>query len=334
MCTRRHKPGSEGPNAGYSAYLAHRIGEVAAWQGGHLTAGQLYELGLSRDAIRHRAKRGALIRVYHGVYAVGHIPTNPLDKAHGALLAAGSRSALAGFTALALWRAERTWPEPFELISPCDIRVSTLTVRRSQTLLTRDIRRVQGLRVTSPARTALDLAPRLSIEELTRVVNDLRVVNKLKVHQLRDVLARNVRHPGAARIKELMGDSQKEPTRSELENAFRRLIKRYELPTPLINVHVGGERVDAYFPDHELIVELDGGPAHADNWRPAFEGDRARVVDVMAKTGIPTIRFTSDQTKRLHSETAAKLKGILDGRARRPAEAGPLPRASRGAPRA
>ena len=260
---------------------------------------------------------GTLIRVHHGVYAVGHLPTNPLDKAHGALLAAGARSGLAGFTALALWRAERTWPEPFELICPRDVRRATLSVQRSTTLLQRDIRTVQGLRVTSPARTALDLAARLGIEQLTRVVNDLRVINKLKVHQLRDIVNRNPRHPGARRLTELLGDSQREPTRSELENAFLRLIKRYKLPTPLINVHVGGERVDAYFPDHELIVELDGGPAHEDDWRPAFEGDRARVVDVMAKTGIPTIRFTYDQTTRLHKQTAAKLKAILDRRAQR-----------------
>ena len=277
---------------------------------------------------------GQLIRAHHGVYAVGHLPTSPIDQAHGALLAVGERSALAAETALALWRADRTWPHPFELISPRDIRLAHLTVHRSSTLLTRDIRRVQGLRVTSPARTALDLAPRFTGKELTGIVNDLRVVNKLKVHQLRDVVARNPRHPGAAHLRDLLGDSQAQPTRSELENAFLRLIKRYRLPTPLINVHVGDEEVDAYFPDHELIVELDGGPAHADDWRPAFERDRARVVDVMLRTGLPTIRFTYDQTRRRHRETAAKLKGILDARAQRRPEAGPPQTASRGAPRA
>jgi very-short-patch-repair endonuclease len=314
--------------------LAQRIEEIARWQGGHISTRQLHELGLSRRAIVGRAERSTLIRVHHGVYAVGHVPTNPIDTAHGALLAAGDRTALAGLTALALWRAERTWPEPFELISRCDIRLATLRTHQSKTLLKRDIRRVQGLRVTSPARTALDLAAQLSTNDLTRVVNDLRVINKLKVPQLRDVLTRNPRHPGATKLKALIGDSQREPTRSELENAFIRLIKRYRLPTPLINVHVGGVRVDAYFPDHQLIVELDGGPAHAEDWRPAFESDRARVVDVMAKTGIPTIRFTYDQVKRRHKETAANLRAILDARSRaQPREASdPRQRASPGGP--
>jgi very-short-patch-repair endonuclease len=311
-----------------------RIGELSRWQGGHVTRRQLLALGVDDNAIAYRARVGRLIRVHHGVYAVGHLPTTPIDQARGALLAAGGRSALAGRTALALWRAERTWPEPFELISPRDVRLATVNVHRSKTLLRRDIRTVQGLRVTSPARTALDLAAHLKTNELTSVVNDLRVVNKLKVHQLRDIVNRNPRHPGTTNLTELLGDSQRQPTRSELENAFRRLIKRHNLPTPLINTQVGGEEVDAYFPDHELIVELDGGPAHADDWRPAFEGDRARVVDVMAKTGIPTIRFTWDQTTRRHKQTAARLKTILERRAQRLTATDPRSRASRGAPQA
>ena len=152
------------------------------------------------------------------------------------------------------------------------------------------------------------------MEELTRVVNELRLINRLRVHQLRDVAARNPRHPGTTRIMKLIGESQREPTRSEVENAFLRLIRRYGLPVPLINVHVGGERVDAYFPDHRLIVELDGSVAHGYDWKPAFEEDRRRVAEVMARTGIPTVRFTYHQTHRLHRETAGRLQAILEAR--------------------
>jgi very-short-patch-repair endonuclease len=301
-------------------YFARRIAEVARWQGGHVTTKQLHVIGLSRMAIEHRVTRGELIRVHHGVYAVGHLPTTPKDRAHGALLAAGARSALAGRTALAFWRNDRDWPDELELISARDIRLTNLTVRHSKTLLRGDIRAVQGLRTTSPARTGLDIAAlidthQMTINELTGIVNDLRHVNKLKVHQLREVTKRNPYHPGTKHLREIIGDAQAQPTRSQLENAFRRLIKRHRLPTPLINVHVGGERVDAYFPDHQLVVELDGREVtHADDWRPAFENDRARMVKVMVKTGIPTIRFTWDQITRLHARTAKDLKAILDAR--------------------
>jgi very-short-patch-repair endonuclease len=308
-------------------YLAHRIAEMAKWQGRHVTRKQLRAMGLSRMAIEHRVTRGSLIRVHHGVYAVGHLPTTARDRAHGALLAAGARVALAGRPALALWRNDRDWPDDLELISARDVRPEGLAVKRAKTLLQRDIRRVQGLRVTSPARTALDIAAHLdddsldahnlTIKELTRIVNDLRHVNRLRVSQLRDVTTRNPRHPGTKHLISIIGDAQRQPTRSELENAFKRLIKRHRLPTPEINAEVGGETVDAYFRDHDLIVELDGREVtHADDWRPAFENDRRRVVEIMKQTGIPTIRFTYDQITRLHQRTARDLKQILDARLR------------------
>jgi very-short-patch-repair endonuclease len=307
--------GVDGPKPHQGVVKARQIAEIARWQGGHVTREQLYAIGLSRRAVEHRLACGGLIAVYRGVYAVGHLPATPQDRGHGALLATGDRSGLAGWVALALWRKDRDWPEPLELVSPLDRRPPGLIVHRTKTLLGRDIRRLQGLRVTSPARTTLDLAARVGEQELTRIANDLRHTTRLTVHQLRDVAARNPYHPGTAPLLRVIGVAQKQPTRSELENAFLRLCRRHKLPTPQVNLKLGGEDVDAYFPDHQLIVELDGREkTHADDWRPAFENDRARVVRVMARTGIPTIRFTWDQITRLHSQTAAQLDTILKAR--------------------
>jgi very-short-patch-repair endonuclease len=307
---------SEGPKPHQGVVKPQRIADIAARQGGHVTRTQLYALGLSRRAVEHRLEQGVLIAAHRGVYAVGHLPTNPLDRARGALLAAGPRSALAHQTALAYWQGLKHWPEPLELISANDRRPTNLVVHYSSTLLHRDIRQVDGLRVTSPARTALDLAPRVSAKQRTRIVNDLRHQNRLTVEQLRDIADRNPRHPGARLIKDLIGDSQREPTRSELEDAFLRLLKKYKLPTPQVNVHVAGHRVDAYFPDHELVVELDGRLTHGNDWKPAFELDRARAVDVLLATNLPTIRFTWDQITRRARPTAIKLQAILKARQR------------------
>lgn len=251
-----------------------------------------------------------MIPVFHGVYAVGHLPTNPIDRAHGALLACGTRSALAGLSALAFWLEEpaRDWPTPLEFVSATDRRPAGVIVHHRRSLLKKDIRTVSGLRVTSPARTALDMAPRITSKRLERIVNELRHERRLTVQQLLDITDRNPRNPGTGLIRELIGGSQHEHSRSGLEDAFMRLIRRHHLPPPQINVQLGGHRVDAYFPNHGLVVELDGGVEHGSNWRPAFEADRAQMVDVLLATGLPTIRFTREQVMHHEKRTAASLR--------------------------
>jgi very-short-patch-repair endonuclease len=290
-----------------------RIAELAQRQGGHVTTRQLFALGLDANAIKYRARVGRLIAVHHGVYAVGHLPSNPIDQAKGVVLAGGPRVALGLGSAAAFWGAQRQWSFPLELISATDRRLAGVKVHRSKNLLRRDIRTVDGLRVTSPARTVLDIAPRLSAKQLTRAVNDLRHARKLTLNQLRDVVARNPRHAGAPLLRPLIEAGQREPTRSELEDCFLSLVARHRLPKPEVNVHVAGYRVDAYFRDHQLVVELDGWLTH--QTRQAFTRDRRQDAEILAKTGIPTVRLTYDQTTRHATRTATELRTILAARA-------------------
>jgi very-short-patch-repair endonuclease len=292
------------------------LGELARRQGGHVTRQQMLGLGFSKRTIDYRLSIRRLIAVHHGVYAVGHLPTNPIDRGKGAVLACGPRTALGFSAGGAFWGVFKRWTFPLELVTAADIRPSDLILHRCRTLLRRDIRVVDGLRVTSPARTLLDIAPRLDDKQLTRAVNELRLARRLTLNQLNDIVTRHPRHPSANRLGVILGGSQREPTRSEIENAFQRLVKRYQLPIPQINVHVAGYRVDAYYPDHQLVVETDGWLIH--QTRHAFIRDRRQDADILARTGIPTVRLTYDRTTVDHAETAAQLKTILAARAHRP----------------
>jgi very-short-patch-repair endonuclease len=305
--------GCVGPKGHQDVPLAQQVAGIALVQGGHVSNVQLQRLGLSPRAIKHQVVRSRLIRVHHGVYAVGHLPTNPIDRAKGVVLAGGPRAALGFGSAAAFWSAERVWRHPFELISATDRRLAGVRVHQCKTLLRRDIRVVDGLRVTSPARTLLDIAPRLTGKQLTRAVEDLRHARKVTLGQLRDVVQRNPRHAGAPLLRPLIEAAQQEPTRSELEDRFLRLVARHHLPTPQVNVYVAGYRVDAYFPDHDLIVELDGWLTH--QTRQAFSRDRRQDAEILAKTGIPTVRLTYEQTTHHRSRTAGELKAILAARA-------------------
>ena len=72
---------------------------------------------------------------------------------------------------------------------------------------------------------------------------------------------------------------------------------------------VNGRQVDAYFPDHNLIVELDGWDYHKD--RHAFETDRERDAHQLAH-GIRTLRITKDRLTTNPDREAARLKRILE----------------------
>lgn len=232
---------------------------------------------------------GKLIRVYRGVYAVGHLQSNPVNAAHAALLAGGDRCALAGAPALVLWEVWRHWPKRLEILTAGDRRPTGLVVHHSTTLLKRDIRTVQGLRVTSPARTLLDTAERLKPEQLTRAINDLRLRDRVSIEDLSDVTSRNPKHPAVTLLKPHLEYAQAEPTRSVLEDRFLPLLRKHRLPTPQINVPICGYRVDAYFPDHSLVVELDGWKRHGTKDR--FVKDRRQDFMILLEAGIPTARL-------------------------------------------
>ncbi len=266
---------------------------------------------MSSQQINRRLGCGLLIGVYSGVYAVGHMPTGRHDQAAGALLACGPGAALSHGSAAALWGISKEWRLPIEVTAPCDRRPKGLCVHVSTRLTRADIRVHWGLRVTSPARTLLDNAPRLPGRRLTRVANDLRLAGRLQQEELADVVGRFPRHPGARRLRPLVA-RRLGPTRSELEDAFQRFIAEHGLPQPLVNTRVAGHEVDAYFAAERLIVELDGFDVH--RTRAAFEADRRKDSAILAAAGIPTVRITYEGLTRRGGTEAANLHASLAAR--------------------
>jgi hypothetical protein len=254
--------------------------------------------------------RGELIRVHAGVYAVGHVPKHAHARSLAAVLACGDGAALSHAAAAALWDV-MDWPQSLEVTSPHQHRRPGITTHRSSTLTPKDIRKRHGVPVTSPARTVLDLQPRLTDARLTRVVNDLRIAGHLSTvafRRLCDV---------STRIATLLGDTER-ATRSGLEDQFRRFVTRHGLPMPEVNAVLdNGREVDALYRAEKLIVEVDSWKFHSD--RAAFERDRAKDTKALAD-GYRTVRITDRRMKRGGDEEAADIRRIL-------AQYSPSPRA-------
>ncbi len=284
---------------------------LANRQHGNITRGQLLQLGFGEDAIEYRTRKGALHRMHRGVYAVGRPARTALELASAAVLACGPDALLSHESALALWDL-KGWPYRIAVTVPGDRRQPGIAIHRCSTLTPRDVRRCQGLRVTSPARTLLDCAPRLTARALARAVNDALRARLLNRGQLSELLRRCSTHPGAARLAPLAAE-QGNATRSGFEDDFLAFCARYGLPRPLINTIVAGHEVDAYFPHERVIVECDGWSFHRD--RNAFERDRERDADALTH-GIVTIRITWERLQNRAKAEAQRLATILSARRR------------------
>jgi hypothetical protein len=286
------------------------MSRVADRQYGHVTRGQLLELGLPSQTIARWVTNGRLTRVHAGVYALGRPQQGALPRAMAAVLACGDRAVLSHDSAAALWGI-RQWPRTPEVTCALERRRPGIRSHRTQTLATRDVRRRHGIRVTSPARTVLDIQDRLTDAQLIRAVNDLRIAKHLKQTELERLIA------ASPRVKALI-DPGERPTRSPMEDEFLAFCARYGLPRPKVNVILHGHEVDALFPEEKVIAEIDGWHYHKDH--ESFESDRDKDAD-LAQYGYLTVRVTSTRMRDTPEHEAERLHKTLKDRR----GGGPLP---------
>ncbi len=280
---------------------------LADRQFGYVKRVQLLQLGATPEWIRSQLLRGWLIRVYAGVYAVGHVSRHAHGRAYAALLACGEGAALSHSSAAALWGVGE-WPGTPEVTAHRQVRRPGIRSHHSQQLGRKDVRTHQGIRVTSPARTVLDIQRRLTDARLIRTVNELRTLRHLSEGAFEELCTQS------RRVCRLLGDGDdhapQRPTRSALEDMFRRFTQRHELPMPEINAILphNGREVDALYPTQRLIVEVDSWQFHSS--RASFERDRAKDADALA-CGYRTLRVTDSRLTRDGTEEAARIRRIL-----------------------
>lgn len=292
-------------------YPWKQIVELAHRQHGNVTIEQLLALGLSRSWAAHQIKSGILIPVHRGVYAVGRRPKTPVEKAAAAVLACGESAALSDVSALVLWGIWKRWTNPVHVAVATKHRIPGIRAHRLPTLSWRDIRRHYGIRITTPARTLLDVAQSLSDKQLARTVNQALHSPFMTPGQLADLVLRVPHHQQVRRLARFVPIGSSGPTRSEMEQEFLRFCIRFGFPLPLVNTIVCGWEADAFFPEHKLIVEIDSWRFHST--RIDFETDRLRDADHLV-AGIATLRITYERLIEQPELEAERLWRILERR--------------------
>jgi very-short-patch-repair endonuclease len=269
------------------------IGQIASRQRGRMTRRQLLASGVSGSAIDRRLRSGRLIAVHDGVYGLPHTAELPLADEAAALLACGPGAALSHHSAATLWGLRPGRARPVHVTIPEDRGRPLLRgviVHRSRILTPADIRVVDGLPVTSPARTLLDVAASLPDRDVERLLYEAiyvrRLVTPAAINQL---LKRSGGHPGRRRLTRVAAAPQRD-TNSPVAETLLQMIRDAGLPEPQTEVWVLDYRLDFYWPELKLAVEVDAYGTHGSPVR--FEDDRKRDARLFAELGIVVIRIT------------------------------------------
>jgi very-short-patch-repair endonuclease len=288
----RARSGLERGVDGVRSQRERAIADLAGRQRGVVTRTQLLHAGLSSHAIDHRLRSGRLHPLHRGVYLVGHGVPPDGARELGAVLACGERAVLSHLSAAGLWRLPSSPQGAVDVTvwgRRCDSKHG-IRVHRVAALDRRDVRKLGGIPVTSPARTILELAAVVELRELERAVAEAEARRLTRRSEMVTLLARVGARPGAAVLRSLLAaDTAPALTRSEAEERFLALIRAAELPTPEANIRLGPHEVDLLWREQGLVVEVDGFRFHST--RAAFERDRQRDAK-LAAAGLRVIRVT------------------------------------------
>ena len=298
------------------------LARLASRQLGVVSGAQLDALGFTRAQVARRVAQGRLHRLFRHAYAVGH--PRIVDRAHllAALLSLGPDAFLSHRTAAAVWGLRAVNLRAIELTIPGTggRHRSGLTVHRSACEPhDDDVRRRGELRLSSVPRMLVELAPIETPRELERLVT-LAVRKRLLRPDARDgrqtveaALARHHTRQGMKRLRAVLAAYLRtEDYTSYLELAFDRLLAQHpDLPKPQHNVHIDVWEIDRFWPDHNLVVELDGRPYHI----AVADMERDRLKDIaLQRLGLTPLRFTDARVEHDSPGVLRDLRHFL-GRA-------------------
>ncbi len=259
---------------------------LSARQHGTFSLAQVRRLGATDATVNQRLASGRWTRLLPRVYGLaGH-----RDSWHRSLWAAhlnaGDDSVLATHTAARIHGAEEAFAGRVELL----VRGARgkappgVTWRRTVDLVDDDIVVLDGLPpLTSPARTAVDMAALLGTARLRRLVESGVVEHRFTLVEVGAILGRIRRSgkPGVRRMCDVLDDlgPGERMARSELERVGDRLIDLAGLPAPVHEHPLPNERgrvgfVDRCWPRAKWIVEFDGRSWHDRRQQRLADADR------------------------------------------------------------
>ena len=219
---------------------------IAARQHGVVAREQLLVAGLTRSAVRHRVAKGILEPLSARILrVVGSAPTD-----HQLAMAASldaSDSVVALHSAAALWELPGFSLEPVHVMTTRRPHRGTMhlgIVHSSVRFDESDIAVINGIRVTTPVRTLVDLSSRIHPDRVERVCDTMwarRLITYRHLHDYADRLPSRGGAPGARVIRRLAEARSPEfrPPESSAERRVNELLERAGVPELERQVDIG-----------------------------------------------------------------------------------------------
>ena len=240
------------------------------------TLRQAMDLGITRGALRYACARGRLSGIGIGLYQAAPRPSF-LDRARMAALRHPD-AVLSHDAAAALHGMWCPWPSGWRRVMACSPTQATRQAHATlirRRLLAVDVTLVDGMRCTTPARTALDIAAAATLPEALTVLDSVgRLDGPRRGEVIRPAYRDAVRGAllqAAGRMRHLRGVERARyaaalanpAAESAAESYARGLFLAAGHPEPLVGRPVRGADGRTYYadlcwPGQRLIVEIDG----------------------------------------------------------------------------
>lgn len=274
---------------------------------------ELLASGWSSSAIERAITGGRLHLRYRGVYAIGRPDLPPLGARRAALLACGNGAVLSHRSAAGAWGIRPDGGSVWDVTVRSSSRLrpaASIRVHRHR-LSDAEVTEVDGIAATTVARTLLDLAGAVPAHHLRRAVERADQLELFDLREVERILVAHPRRAGRRALVDLLEDARLHglpTTRSDTEAAMLQLCLEHGLPRPQVNRSIDGKEVDFRWPEHGLVVEVDGWSTH--RGRTAFARDRARDRQHL-QSGQRVARFTAVEVERSPASVARELADLF-----------------------
>jgi very-short-patch-repair endonuclease len=271
--------------------LDRSVARLAARQHGLFTRAQARALGARDDEIDRRIGAGRWELALPAVLRVAGVPVGETQRHAAAALWCAPDGLLSHHTAASRYALDAIGRDArLHVLVPSARALSRqpgLLVHRTAVLAPVDRYVVDGIPVTSPARTIIDLAASLHAEALEAAFESARRAGLLTATQLarRFESLGGKGRAGSGKVRALLEHAAGVPTGSRLEVRVARALRRSGLPAPVRQHTVatadgGRHRLDFAWPDRRVGLECDGFAWHGDHLR--WKRDRRRTASIEA----------------------------------------------------